>query len=88
MVWVSVLPSLHSEKEYELIHPTIHISQPLKNINMELIVTPVMCLEHISHFNVQTELGAEVLTKLSISYHFCESLHPILKYYVITISCC
>ena len=56
MVWVSVLPSLHSEKEYELIHLTIHTSQPLKNINMELNITPARYLERISHFNNQTEL--------------------------------
>jgi hypothetical protein len=56
MVWVSVLPSLHSEKEYELIHLTIHISQPLKKIDMELIITPVIYLERISHFSDQTEL--------------------------------
>jgi hypothetical protein len=55
-VWVSLLPSVHSEKEYELMHLTKHTSQPLKNINMELIITPVMYLEWISHFNDQTEL--------------------------------
>jgi len=56
IVWVSLLPSMHSEKEYEFMHLTKHTSQPLKNINMELIITPVMYLQWISHFNYQTEL--------------------------------
>jgi len=62
---------MHSEKEYELKHLTKHTSQPLKNINMLLIITPVMYLEWISHFNDQTELQSEVQTKLSISDHSC-----------------
>jgi hypothetical protein len=47
---------MHSEKEYELMHLTKHTSQPPKNINMELIIIPVMYLEWISHSNDQTKL--------------------------------
>jgi len=56
MVWVSLLLSMHLEKKHELMHLTKHTSQPLKNINMELIITPVMYLEWISHFSYQSEL--------------------------------
>jgi hypothetical protein len=74
-------------EEHELMHLTKHTSQPLKNINMELIITPVMYLEWISHFNYQSELKSEVQIKLSISDHSCQSPHPILQYYVITVTC-
>jgi hypothetical protein len=87
VVWISLLTSMHSEKEYELMHLSKHISQPLKNINMELINTPVMYVEWISHFNHQTELQSELQTKLSISDHSCQSPHPILQYYVIAVTC-
>lgn len=60
IVWVSVLPTMHAEEEYEPIHLTIHTRQLLKKINMKLIIIPVMYLEWISHFSDQTELYSEV----------------------------